>query len=151
MNNLLGYMKRCGEDHSTECNALTFAVGTVGFIYLLKGLYSLQHSYRYKYPEAIKSSEKFAQTLGNTPEKALLALARAHPDQCTLSFRSWFGLRQKHVIILNSMEAVQKFTRQAEKADSIANRPKNIILATISKNYLGSFFRMNDEKVVEVS
>lgn len=134
-------------------NIFVLGAGGVSCAYLAWRVYS---TYKYKYPQSANkkiSPDAFSQNA----EQALLDIAALYPDECTLEFasRGFFESNgPKKIVFLNSMEAVRKFTKSNDKTNAqstcINNRCKNFVFKVLSKNYLGSFFRMSDPKLLEI-
>ncbi len=103
------------------------------------------------------TKEKFMVNLEKNHELYLLYLQRIYPNECTLnlgrfSLFSWLFGRERKIIFLNSIDSIKRFlsAEKGAKVEPIANRPRNYIFRLISKGFLGSFFRMYDEKLLEV-
>ena len=130
-----------------------FSLGLISYAVLRKILKT-----KYKLPPQIcfdkekhlgKNKHEFLDNLQNDHEHYLLSLQKAYPNECTLSLDSFF-FGTTNIIFLNSIEAVKKFSQKVDKQETIADRPKSFLLNFISKGYLGSFFRMYDEKLLEI-
>lgn len=129
----------------------TFGIGFATYL-LIKTLKS-----KYVYPPKINNNKKFGSSkseiiknLQDDHEKFLLMLKQVYPDECMLDLNEGlFETQNKRIIILNSIEAIKRFAKDSS-SDFISNRPKNFVLNLLSKSYLGSFFRMNDDKLKEI-
>ncbi|CAF0757467.1 unnamed protein product [Brachionus calyciflorus] len=136
-----------------QIGLFAFSIGLISYVALKKFLKS-----KYKLPSEIcfkkenhlgKNKQDFLHNLQDDHEHFLLSLQKAYPNECTLSLDSCF-FGQNKIIFLNSIESVKKFSQRINNVETIPDRPKNMLLDFISKGYLGSFFRMYDEKLLEV-
>jgi hypothetical protein len=132
--------------------AASAALIGLGALYALNKFKATSHS---SYPNEItfgdsshvgKNLSEFLIGLANNHEKYLQLLKEAYDDECTLN------LGKDKILILNSIDSVKKFSTQLNnpKSEPIGDRPKNFILGLVSNGYLGSFFRMNDDRLREV-
>lgn len=126
-----------------------FAIGLVSYA-TLKKLFGK----KYKYPEEIDfkkdkqlgaNKREFLENLQNDHEKYLELLQKLYPGECTLTL----GCNKK-LVFLNTVESVKKFSKKGREHEPIADKPKSLLLNFVSKGYLGSFFRMFDDKLLEI-
>nr|QEV83811.1 cytochrome P450 [Brachionus rotundiformis] len=96
-----------------------------------------------------KNKKDFLKNLQEDHEHYLTQLQKAYPNECSLSLDSFFS-GSKKIVFLNSIESVKKFSQKVNKAEPIADRPKNLLLNFVSKGYLGSFFRMFSKELLEI-
>nr|QUF59369.1 cytochrome p450 CYP3043A1 [Brachionus angularis] len=131
-----------------------FALGLISYA----GLKKLLKNSGYKYPKEIEYKNKrlgsdkneFLSNLQNNHEQYLDILKQEYPNECTLSVGSkYFGTKQT-IVFLNSIESVKKFSKSGNQPEPIPDKPKSFLLNFISKGYLGSFFRMFDDKLLEI-
>lgn len=146
--NLSVYLNR-----NIQIALLAFSLGLISYAALKRLLRS-----KYKLPDEIcfnkknnlgKNKKEFLRNLQEDHEHYLTLLQQAYPNECCLTLNNFLS-GPKRIVFLNSIESVKKFSQKVEKVEAIADRPKNLILNFISKGYLGSFFRMFDEKLLEI-
>ncbi len=139
----------------------TLAIGSIGYF-----IYRKLFRTKFRYPVEIIfdkygdsslgiTKEKFIANLEKNHELYLLILQRIYPNECTLNLgrSSIFSLHEHKIVFLNSIDSIKRFlnsTTSSNQPEPIANRPKNFIFKLISKNFLGTFFRMYDDKLLEV-
>lgn len=153
-------------DYLSQNKAPILIAVSVGVISLaaLKNFYIK----KYKYPIEIdfnnpqiqqhlgKNLNELLEKLEKQPEQVLLLLQKFYPNECSLKLSSngvstqCCNNSQQRIIFLNSAESFRRFSKKIGNAEPIANRPQNAILKLISKNYLGSFFRLFDNKQREI-
>lgn len=89
---------------------------------------------------------EFLANLNKNPDEYLLRLCSLYPNECSLKLAN-----SQQIVFLNSIESFKKFSQKVSRgAEPIANRPQNPIFQLVSKNYLGSFFRLYDDKLKEI-
>ena len=139
----------------------TAAIGFIGY-YIYRKFFRT----KYRYPVEIIfnkygdsslgiTKEKFIANLEKNHELYLLILQRIYPNECTLNLgrSSIFSLHEHKIVFLNSIDSIKRFlnsTTSSTQPEPIANRPKNFLFKLISKNFLGTFFRMYDDKLLEI-
>lgn len=128
------------------------------------GLVSLAALKRYlnkksalKYPNEIDFNDKrvqeklgrnlneFLSNIGKNHDQFLLDLQKLYPNECSLRLPN-----SQQVVFLNSFASFKKFNQKVSSLEPIANRPKNLVFKVVSKNYLGSFFRLYDDRLKEI-
>ena len=140
------------------------AIGLFTLLVLKK--LSKKSNQKYKFPIELDLNHKefnkdFLTGLQEDHEKFLLLIQKLYPNECTLTLKeqaqclgsllSCCNSKEKKIIVLNSMNAVKRFSKQNTiGGEPIPDRPKNFLLSAISKGYLGSFFRMHDDKLKEI-
>nr|UOU03278.1 cytochrome P450 3043A1 [Brachionus rubens] len=131
----------------------SFALGLISYSVLRKILKS-----KYKLPSDVcftketrlgKNKQDFLNNLQTDHEHYLTLLQKSYPNECTLNLNSCLS-GDKNIIFLNSIESVKKFSQKINNLEPIPDRPKSFLIDFISKGYLGSFFRMYNEKLLEV-
>jgi hypothetical protein len=128
---------------SAITSSIIIGLGGISTFFLMKKLYLVYKELKYKYPARISYTSDLLSSDVSRVQHGLVTLLETYPHECTLTLKS------KNVIILNSIEAIKKFSKQQNDNQLISNRPKNDIFSMISNEYLGSFFRMNDDKLNE--
>lgn len=92
-----------------------------------------------------KDLNEFLTHLNKNSEEYMIRLRNLYPNECSLK------LGKQQIVFLNSIESFKKFNQKVSSSlEPIANRPQNAIFQLISKNYLGSFFRLYDDKLKEI-
>jgi hypothetical protein len=142
------------------------AVGGLAAIWIL--MKNKGSKKRYRFPVEVDTTSDafdrdFLECLATDHEKALAMLHKLYPDECTLTLDKQNGLwaklfsnsdctgKEKKIIFLNSIEAVKRFSKTTQaNVEPIPDRPQNFLINIISHGYLGSFFRMYDNKLKEV-
>jgi hypothetical protein len=108
-------------------------------------VYPNQIDYSKHHKQLGANKKEFMAKLKANHEKVLDLLKNIYPQTCTIDLdRSLFC--SKKIVFLNSIKAVKKYSSQ----DGVSDRPKNFLFECVSDGYLGSFFRMYDEKLLEI-
>ena len=128
--------------------------------------YPVEILFSERYAELGRNRDEFIANLRTNHEKYLLLLQRVYPNECSLSINActwWPGQPQRRIVFLNSINSIRKFLANTTGMDGIelfANRPRNYWLSALSGgiagagstggDFLGSFFRMYDQKLKEI-
>jgi hypothetical protein len=150
----------------TENNRLILlgsaAAGVAAWLILKKLEDKNAHSYPIEIDVNRDEFERdFMESLSKDHERTLTLLQKLYPDECTLTldkqgrlasfFPGCCSRKEKKIIILNSIEAVKRFSKTSQSnLDLIPGRPKSFLMNILSKGYLGSLFRMYDAKSKEI-
>nr|QVK45577.1 cytochrome P450 [Brachionus paranguensis] len=138
---------------NTQLALFAFSLGLISYVALKRILRSKhklpQEIYFNKENQLGKNKKDFLKNLQDDHERYLTLLQKAYPNECSLILDS-FLTGQKNIVFLNSIESVKKFSHKVNKVEAIADRPKNLLLNFVSKGYIGSFFRMFGEKLLEI-
>jgi hypothetical protein len=89
--------------------------------------------------------EFLSNLAGKNQEQVLLDLQKLYPNECSVKLGN-----SQPIVFLNSFESFRKFNQKVASLEPIANRPKNPVFGIVSKNYLGSFFRLYDDRMKEM-
>ena len=108
---------------------------------------------RFRYPNLIDFKE-INEYFNENYEECLINWSVKYPNGCTLELGAKDSLlkgyfKQKtddKIILLNSVDSIKQFS----KNNLISNRPQLFLLDVISHHYLGSFFRMYNDDLINV-
>ena len=153
LNDFISYIGSSDSNGSLLKQLLLTAALGFGALVALRQFISLLNSFYYKFPKTVdnklfKKRIQFIDYLKENHAECLKELLKNYPDDCSVTLNGNFSFRSKKVVILNSRNAVKKFSSALENSQAISNRPKNFLLKLISKNYLGSFFRLSDDNLL---